>query len=203
MDLSTTIAPRSDQLNAEDLLSGPVTVTIANVREGAAEQPVDIDLVEYPGRAYRPNLTMRRVLVLAWGRDSTAYIGRRMTLYRDPDVKFGRDTVGGIKISHLSHLPSTRKWPLTESRGKRKVYTVEPLPDVAPTTLREMPAEDEPATPEQADTLATLAAELGLTVEREAAAAKWASKGRTGDLYALTHDEAAAAIEAMRKQVKP
>lgn len=60
-----------------------------------------------------------------------------------------------------------------------------------------------PATPEQADTLATLAAELGLTVEREAAAAKWASKGRTGDLYALNHDEAAAAIEAMRKQVKP
>lgn len=203
MDLSTTIAPRSDQLNAEDLLSGPVTVTIANVREGAAEQPVDIDLVEYPGRAYRPNLTMRRVLVVAWGPDSTAYIGRRLTIYRDPTVKFGRDVVGGIKISHLSHIPRALKLALTETRGRRAVHTVEPLPDVAPSTLRQMPTEDEDATPEQADTLATLAAELGMTPEREAAAARWASHDRTADLYALTTTEAARAIEAMRKQVKP
>ena len=32
MDLTDTIIPRSDQVNAEDLLSGPRTVTITEVQ---------------------------------------------------------------------------------------------------------------------------------------------------------------------------
>ncbi|QFP96667.1 hypothetical protein PP512_gp52 [Gordonia phage Denise] len=42
MDLSETIAPKSDQLNAEDLLTGPRIVTVTEVRRGSAEQPVEI-----------------------------------------------------------------------------------------------------------------------------------------------------------------
>ena len=67
MDLSDSIAPRSDQWNADDLIAGPVTVTIADAKPGAAEQPVDILLVETPKRAYRPSKSMRRVIVAAWG----------------------------------------------------------------------------------------------------------------------------------------
>src|SRR5690554_6228979 len=104
MDLTESIAPTSDQLNADDLIPGPRTFTVERVSAGSAEQPVDVHLVESPGRAYRPSKSMRRVMVAAWGKEAGAYSGRRLTLYRDPEVTFGRDKVGGVKISHLSHI---------------------------------------------------------------------------------------------------
>jgi hypothetical protein len=127
MDLSTTTVPDSTQVNAEDLLAGPRTVTITAVRPGTSEQPVNIDLAEFPGRAYRPSKSMRRVLVHAWGPQTASYIGRRLTLYRDPDITFGRDKVGGIRISALSHLNKRLEIALTVTRGKRAVFTVDPL----------------------------------------------------------------------------
>ena len=133
MDLTKSIEPKSDQLNAEDLLTGPVTVTIERVTEGSAEQPVDVHLIEFPGRPYRPSKSMRRVMVRAWAKEAPVYAGRRMTLYRDPEVTCGRDKVGGIKISHLSHIGKRMSLALTVTRGKRSPHVVEPLPDVAPT----------------------------------------------------------------------
>jgi len=127
MDLTESIAPRSDQINSDDLMTGPVTVTITDVHPGAAEQPVDFIVAEYPGRAYRPSKSMRRVIVAAWGPSSATYIGRSLTLYRDPTVTFGRDTVGGIKIAALSHIDKPLKLALTVTRGKRAMCTVQPL----------------------------------------------------------------------------
>lgn len=135
MDLTKSIEPKSDQLNAEDLLTGPVTVTIERVTEGSAEQPVDVHLVEFPGRPYRPSKSMRRVMVSAWGKEAAVYAGRRMTLYRDPEVTFGRDKVGGIKISHLSHIEKRMSLALTVTRGKRSPHVVEPLTEAAPQPL--------------------------------------------------------------------
>jgi hypothetical protein len=137
MDLSETIVPKSDQLNADDLMTGPVTVTVAEVSKGSAEQPVDIHLVEFPGRAFRPSKSMRRVLVEAWGKESSVYTGRRMTLFRDPEIKFGADKVGGIRISHLSHIDGRLSIPLTVTRGKRQPFTVEPLTDAAAPSTKE------------------------------------------------------------------
>lgn len=133
MDLTESIAPRSDQLNADDLISGPVTVTIQEVVKGSPEQPVDVRLVEFPGRAYRPSKSMRRVMVLAWGPEASAYAGRRLTLYRNPEITFGKDKVGGIEISHLSDLAKPLTVALTATRGKRKSFTVKPLPTAAST----------------------------------------------------------------------
>jgi len=133
MDLTQTIAPRSDQINADDLIGGPVTVTVERVTAGAAEQPIDVHLVESPGRAYRPSKSMRRVLVIAWGKESDAYVGRRMTLYRDPEVRFGADKVGGVKISHLSDIDKPLTMMLTATRGKRAAHVVKPLTESAPT----------------------------------------------------------------------
>lgn len=127
MDLSTTIQPKSDQLNADSLRPGPVTVTIQNVTKGTEEQPANLHLVEYPGRAYRPSLTMRRLLVEIWGGDTTTYTGRRLTLFRNPSTKFGRDTVGGIEISHMSHIERRTTAMLTVTRGKKKPFHVDPL----------------------------------------------------------------------------
>jgi hypothetical protein len=130
MDLTESIAPKSDQLNADDLMAGPVTVTIAEVAKGTPEQPVDVRLVEFPGRAYRPSKSMRRVMVSAWGAEASTYAGHRITLFRNPDIKFGSATVGGIEISHLSHIEKPLTIALTATRGKRKNFTVTPLPAV-------------------------------------------------------------------------
>lgn len=132
MDIRETIIPRSDQTNAEDFLSGPQTVTITGVSKGSAEQPVNIELAEFPGRPFRPSKTVRRILVNAWGPEASAYIGRRMTLYRDPAVKFGGMDVGGIRVSHLSHIDKPLSVALSVSRGRRQPYTVQPLTDAAP-----------------------------------------------------------------------
>lgn len=131
MDMTESIAPRSDQLNADDLMAGPITVTVAEVRKGAAEQPVDVVLVEYPGRAYRPSKSMRRVMVSAWGKDASMYAGHQLTLFRNPEITFGRDKVGGIEIAALSHIDKPLTVSLTATRGKRKPFTVQPL--AAPT----------------------------------------------------------------------
>jgi hypothetical protein len=132
MDLTAAIAPKSDQLNAEDLLTGSRTFTITTVDPGSAEQPVNVHLAEMPGRPWRPSKSMSRVLAYCWGADTEPYAGRRVTLYRDPEVTFGRDKVGGIKISHLSNIDRTKSVSLTVTRGKRAPHTVKQLADVAP-----------------------------------------------------------------------
>lgn len=129
-----TAEPRSDQWNADDFIGGPRTFTIAGVKPGSAEQKYDIELVEGQGRAWRPPITVLRLLLAAWGDDATAWQGRRVTLYRDEKVRFGPESVGGIRVSHMSDLPGGKSltvW-LTTSRGKKSPVTVDPLPD-APT----------------------------------------------------------------------
>ncbi|WP_248005498.1 hypothetical protein [Nocardia farcinica] len=132
MDLTDSIAPKSDQLNAEDLLSGPRTVTVEGITKGSAEQPVNIHLIEFPGRPFRPSKTVRRILVAAWGAEASAYVGRRMTIYRDPSVRFGGQEVGGIRVSHLSNIDKRLTLALTVTRGKRAPFIVEPLPPGLP-----------------------------------------------------------------------
>jgi hypothetical protein len=130
MDLTNTIIPKSDQVNSDDLLTGPRTVTIKEVRRGSSdEQPVSIDLVEFPGRPFKPSKTVRRVLVAAWGKEGDNYAGRRMTIYRDPDVKFGGQDVGGIRVSHLSDIAKPLTLALTATKGKKSKHVVQPLKD--------------------------------------------------------------------------
>ena len=129
MDLTESIAPRSDQLNSDDLITGPVTVTITEVKAGNPEQPVEVHLQEFPGRPYKPSKSMRRVLVQEWGAEASAYTGRRLKLFRNPEITFGRDKVGGIEIAAMSDLPKRLTVSLMVTRGKRKPFSVDPLPD--------------------------------------------------------------------------
>lgn len=138
MDISDTLAPKSDQLDAVDLLTGPRVFTVKSVSRGNAEQPVQIHLAEFP-RPWRPGKSMRRVLVACWGADASTYVGKRLTLFCDPTVRFGGQEVGGIRVSHLSHLTGAKKVPLLVSRGKSAIWTVEPLGSDVPAS----PALDE------------------------------------------------------------
>lgn len=132
-DLSTTILPKTDQLNADTLIAGPITIKITKVvATGAAEQPISIYFEGDDGKPYKPGKSMRRVLVQIWGKDGNAYVGKSMTLYRDASVQFGGQAVGGIRISHMSHIDKPVTMALTATRAQRKPYTVQPLVVEAP-----------------------------------------------------------------------
>jgi hypothetical protein len=128
MDITHTIAPKSDQLNADSFMGGPQTYTVAKVtaNEGSADQPINIYFEGEP-LVFRPCKSMRRVIVKIWGPDAAKYEGRAMTLYRDPKVKWGGMEVGGIRISHMTGLEKAEVMALTETRAQRKPYTVQPL----------------------------------------------------------------------------
>jgi len=127
-DLSTTIAPKSDQLNADDLIAGPKTITVTKVRGcSEPEQPVAVHFEGDDGKPYKPCKSMRRVMVNTWGADGSTYAGKSMTLYRDEGVMFGGIKVGGIRISHMSHIDREITMALTATRAKRTPYTVKPL----------------------------------------------------------------------------
>lgn len=132
MNISKLRQSNSQQINADDLLSSPVTVTITGAVEGTAEQPVLITVAEVQGKTYRPSLTMRKVLGAVWGDETDDWIGKRCTLYRNPDIKFGGQTVGGIEIGAMSGIERPVEVSVLEKRGKRKTFKVMPLADVAP-----------------------------------------------------------------------
>lgn len=135
-DITKTVAPKTDQLNADDLFAGKtIDLTITGVREtGAKEQPIAISYDGDNGKPWKPSLGMRRVLLEIWGQEAGAesdkfYRGRRVRLFRDPDVKFGKDTVGGIRISHASDIRGDVKIALTVAKGRRVEFVVHPLKD--------------------------------------------------------------------------
>ena len=69
LDISKTIAPKSEQLNADDLIAGPRTITVTSVKLVAEDQPVAIHFAGDEGKPHKPCKSMRRVLVRAWGAD--------------------------------------------------------------------------------------------------------------------------------------
>lgn len=124
-DLSSTIKPKSDQLNADDLLTGPITVKITDVKGGTVEQPVHIYIEGQ--QPYKPCKGMRRVLINAWGKNGKEWIGKSATLFCNPDVKWAGVALGGIEISHLSHISKPSTMMLTKARGRKSGFTVQPL----------------------------------------------------------------------------
>lgn len=126
-ELRASVTPKSDQLNADDLIGQSRTITVTSIKAGSADQPVVIHYQGDNGRPYKPCKSMRRVLIAAWGDNGADWVGRSMTLYQDPAVKFGGVAVGGIRISHLSDIQKSTVFMLTTTRSKRSPYTVEPL----------------------------------------------------------------------------
>lgn len=129
MDLSKTIIPKSDQLNADDLISGSKTIKIRDVKAGADEtQPVSIYFHGDNNKPFKPCKSMRRVLVQLWGADGLQFIGKRITLFRDDTVKWAGVEIGGIRISHASHIAEPTRVLVTTAKNKRIPMTIDVLP---------------------------------------------------------------------------
>lgn len=158
-DLRWSIVPKSDQLNAEQLLAGDMTITVTDVAIGSDDQPIVIRYAGDDGRPYKPCKTMRKALVYAWGIDGRQWVGRSMVLFNDPKVRFGGIDVGGIRISQLSDITRDLALSLTATKGKKAVHTIRPL-KTAPKT----------AAPALADVL-TLIADAQTQIDMQTAAA--------------------------------
>jgi hypothetical protein len=128
MNLSEATLARSDQLNADDLVGGPRTFTVKEVRRGDNEQPVAIVLEEFPAnRPFKPSKTVLRILSYVWGEETDDWPERpRFTLYRDAKVKWGGQEIGGIRVSHMSHITERKKIALAESKGKKTLHSRRP-----------------------------------------------------------------------------
>lgn len=137
-NLLKTIVPKSDQLNADDLIGQTKTITINRVSLlSDKQQPVAIGYEGDEGKPYKPCLSMRRVLIQVWGDNGNAYIGRSLTLYRDEKVRYGGAEVGGIRISHMSDITAPITLALTATKASRKPFTVRPL------VVNELPVEQQ------------------------------------------------------------
>lgn len=126
-DMTQVIKPKSDQLNSDDLIGGAITIKVTGVKITSTEQPVAINFEGDDGKPFKPCKSMSRVLVYAWGADAKKYVGKSMTLYRDPTVKWAGMEVGGIRISHMSHIDKPLTISLTATKQSRKPFTVQPL----------------------------------------------------------------------------
>lgn len=172
MDITKALAPKTDQIDATDLIGSPPQVfTIAAVSENNSEladqQPVNIRLVE-TSLWWRPSKGMLRVLADNWGKDVSKWVGRQVELYGDPEVYFGKEKRGGTRISRLSHIDSSKTTLINPRGGRGAYFTVKPLPTTAPP-----PTPD--ANPERTALLAQIKeAATTAGVELATIAAEWA-----------------------------
>lgn len=175
MDITDALAPASDQLDAVELVN-PRTFTIdAGSKLGSRDGKTvaEIRLVGFP-RVWRPSKGMLDVLAACWGTDGTQWVGRSVTVYNDPNVTFGKEKVGGVRISHLSHIDKERSVPIRASgAGRKQLWKVQPLTEApaakskvtnaqinAATTDDELRALWANATPAQRDLIAARKAAL-------------------------------------------
>ena len=156
-DFGETLTAKSDQLNADDLVGGPITVQITDAKRGdSPEQPLVLRL-SGDHRPWKPCKTARRILAACVGSTNTgALIGRWVRLYRDPDVTWAGKAVGGIRVDGMSGIDRPVTIALALNKKAKAEHRIVPI---------RPPADDKPAPP--ADPLADLAAILdshGLTV---------------------------------------
>jgi len=128
LDVTKAIEPKSDQLNADDLLTGARTIRIREVKVAPGqEQPVWIYFDGDNGKPWKSSKTGTRTLASIWGPDASKWIGLSCTIYCDEDVTWGGAKVGGIRVSHMEGLTSARTLMLTKTRGKKGATVIKPL----------------------------------------------------------------------------
>lgn len=130
--IQQVIAPASDRLCGDDLIAGPRTIKFTEVRAIEGDRGKKQFSIRFEGdneRPWIPCKTMARAMVLAWSvTDEAQMVGRSVTVFRDPDVDFGKEKgIGGVRISHMSHLPKAARMKLTVSQGKKGEFVFEPL----------------------------------------------------------------------------
>lgn len=119
------IEPKSDQLNADDLIGCSVVVTIKEVRRGDEQQKIVL-IIDGGLRPYKPSKSMARVIVQLFGADPIKWVGQSLELYRDPTVKWAGVAVGGIRISGAT-IERDTELMVTISKTKREAIKIKAI----------------------------------------------------------------------------
>ena len=129
LDLSGTIKAKSDQLNADDLIAGPIMIQVEGVTLNKdPKQPVHIYYYGCESKPFKPCLTVRRILIKLWGADGNQWANKWMNLYIDSSVSFGNQkNIGGIRVDAVSDIPSTASISLTVRRGMKQHFIIQPI----------------------------------------------------------------------------
>lgn len=103
-DVGFALEAKSDQLNAVDIMGAEPVIRIRDVKVKQGDQPVSVYFDGDNNRPWKPSKGMLRVLAGAWGRDSSAWVGKYAQLYFEPTVRYAGKEVGGIRIRALSDI---------------------------------------------------------------------------------------------------
>jgi hypothetical protein len=127
--LTRALAPKSDQLNADDLITCNKIITITKVKVDLnSEQKTIVFYDGDNGKPWKPSLGMGRVLSIVMGGDPDVWTGQHVELYRDATVSFGKDKgCGGIRICAMSAIKTKTVMLITSSKGKKTSITIMPL----------------------------------------------------------------------------
>lgn len=123
INMNDTIVPNSDQMNADDLVGGSRDILITGVTRYDGNK-FNLHYENDSGRPYKPCLTMRKIIIAAWGENANKWIGCSLTLFNEPTVKYAGKAVGGIRISHMSNIQGPFEMSLNETRGKKRLYKI-------------------------------------------------------------------------------
>lgn len=127
-DVTKAIAPKSDQLNADDLITGPRTIKIRDVEvKATADQPIFVYFDGDDNKPWKPSKTAARCLASIWGANAAQWVGLSCTIYNDPTVTWAGAAVGGVRVSHMEGLDKPRQLQLTKTRGKKSAVTIQPI----------------------------------------------------------------------------
>ena len=128
LDVTKAIQPKSDQINADSLVTGPQTIKVRDVKvDPTGEQPIWIYFEGDDGKPWKPCKTSARCLAAIWGANASQWFGMSCTIFNDPTVTWGGAAVGGIRVSHMEGIDKPRVLSLTKTRGKKGQITIQPL----------------------------------------------------------------------------
>jgi len=127
--LAQALAPRSDQLNADDLIVGNKVITITKVLVNlqSEQQKVVVHYVDDNGKPWKPSKSMGRVLAEILGGDFSKWEGEQIELFKNKEITFGKDKCGGIQIAAMSAAKNPIKTMITTKRGVKSKITILPL----------------------------------------------------------------------------
>ena len=136
IDLTKHIEADSDCLVAADLVGGPLTILVEKVAESGKNDKKKIDIFYANSeKPFRPCKSMLRILCELWKTtDATTFIGRGITLYREPDCMWKGEKTPGVRICGLSHIEKAVTVVANERRGKMATYQIEPIRPWPPAT---------------------------------------------------------------------
>ena len=126
-DIAPTLVGDSNVLSKADLMDGPQTFTVARVDINLSDKkrPTTIHLAEAPGKPYKPSLGMRKLIAKGWGKSSKEYIGRRLTLFHNPDVLWQGKREGGVEVCAMSDIEAPFTIQVAVNAKQAKTVKVE------------------------------------------------------------------------------